>query len=226
MPKKVRLAEPPVRYELRVTDVSPVGDDVFVLRLAGRYPAWKAGDGLAVFSRDATGLSRPYSLSGAEGAEEIELWVRRFPGGAMSEALTRSRPGDRWEVSAPFGWFRPGEPAEARKYYFATGTGIAPYLSALRSGYAPPERLFWGMRRELCLPEDVPPERIERWVSRETVPGAKRGRVTDVLAELNPAPSDHIYACGLDKMIEEVLGCFTENGVPREQLHRECFFTG
>ena len=63
-------------------------------------------------------------------------------------------------------------------------------------------------------------------MSRETVPGTKRGRVTEVLAELNPAPTDHIYACGLDKMIEEVLGRFMDCGVPREQLHRECFFTG
>jgi ferredoxin-NADP reductase len=114
----------------------------------------------------------------------------------------------------------------ADRLFFATGTGIAPFLSALRSGISPPRLLLWGMRHPLTWPEDLSGISCLRCLSRGNAPGCLPGRLTDRLAEIPLRGEPHVYACGLDRMIEQVCAHFTARGLPTTHLHRECFFTG
>ncbi|MGA0333746.1 MAG: ferredoxin--NADP reductase [Kiritimatiellia bacterium] len=217
------MSEPPPRIPAIIRAVVPMGDQVFRIRFSpGAELKWSPGDCVAVYAAEDSGISRPYSLSGAVGASEMELWVRRMEGGKVSPFLSSCREGERIWISPPFGWFRPGEPPAADKLYFATGTGIAPFLSAFLSGFAPPRQLYWGLRRPLENFE--PPEGLPLSVSLSCA-GETPGRITEHLPRIRFTGQTHVYACGLDRMIEEVLGYFAEQGLPESQLHRECFFT-
>jgi ferredoxin-NADP reductase len=221
MSRTPKLAEAPPRLPVRVLDVTPLGDEIYVVGLRPISLPWTPGDCIAVYAPNST-LSRPYSLSGSIHEDRLELWVRRFPGSVVSQYLCDRKPGDTLEISPPFGWFRPTAPGAADRIYLATGTGIAPFLSAIRSGTPPPRELHWGIRHPLQTGTLLHALPVSLHISRGE---HKTGRLTDHLSEINIHPDTHIYACGLDKMIEQALSHFRDCGLPESQLHSECFFT-
>ncbi|MDF3128037.1 FAD-binding oxidoreductase [Kiritimatiellaeota bacterium B1221] len=222
MARKIQIAEPPPRHAVEVLSNVHLGDGIYALRLQSPFSDWKPGDCIAVYDGEGRGISRPYSLCGSTSDSELELWVRQFPGGQVSEFLCGCRSGDRIQVSPPFGYFRPAEPRTADKLYFATGTGIAPFLSAIRSGAAQPREVYWGLRQPLEKMPDFP---LNIFLSQSQHPEWRTGRISHILSEVNFTEATHVYACGLDRMIEEVLGYFSSQGLAESQLHRECFFT-
>ncbi|WFB34721.1 FAD-binding oxidoreductase [Kiritimatiellota bacterium B12222] len=223
MPRKVQIADAPPQLIAEVISNRCIGDEVYVIGLrCTQIQHWIPGDCIAVYKEDASGVSRPYSLSGDARTERLELWVRRFTAGVVSDELTRKRVGDTLKISPPFGWFRPAEPKESDQLYFATGTGISPFLAAIRSGMAAPRKIYWGLREPLVETDFPANVAIEYCLSRR---GPAPRRVTDVLDQVEYHDETHIYACGLDQMIETVLGYFADKGIPAQRLHRECFFT-
>jgi len=223
MPRKIQLSEAPPRIQLKILSSECIGDDIYIVRLSQPKASWVPGDCIAVYGPNQSPISRPYSLSGSIKASYLELWVRRFEDGEISNYLCGLRAGDSLEISPPFGWFRPVEPEGAGKIYFATGTGIAPFLSAIRSGSSSSVQIFWGLRHPVELTDPFP---VRRFLSKSTDPQYENGRVTRILDEVVYSENTHFYACGLDRMIEEVLGYFSSKGVDESRLHRECFFTG
>jgi len=208
-----------------ILGLTPWGDDVFSLRLERKGLSFVPGDCLALYGEDGQ-TSRPYSIASGTGEADLEFLIRRIPGGAVSDWLSGRRPGERIRVSPPFGWFRPADPPATPKFYFATGTGISPFLSAIRSGAPAPRQLFFGVRRAANLVGlELFPGVARPCVSRGDLAGAHRGRLTDLLDGLIPDPSAHYYACGLDTMIDEVMAFLEGKGIDPTHLHRECFFT-
>lgn len=205
-------------------DVREIGKEMFRVRLDPLSLPWSPGDCIAVYGPDGS-TTRPYSLSGGVDAGEVELLVRRISGGTVSDHVTRLRAGDRVDVSPPFGWFHPAKPVGAPKIFFATGTGIAPFLSAVRSGAEMPGRVYWGVRdaEDVCCGEEFDDLRV--CVSRGEPGPWTRGRLTERLDEVPIGPDTHYYACGLDRMIEDVAAFLSAHGVTEDRIHRECFFT-
>ncbi len=225
MPRRVEIPGPPPRIPLTVHEVRASPGGLVVLKLDPLPVPWEPGDCIAVYAPDS-GVSRPYSLSGGRQDPWTELLVRRIPGGRVSEWLTGLCAGMSIDVSPPFGWFRPAEPPDAPKLYVATGSGIAPFWSAIRSGAHAPSKVLWGIRnRGDLLNEDLFPD-LEVWLSRETAAGYHAGRLTLALETIPLEEGVHIYACGLDRMIEASFEILHRRGVPAERFHRESFFTG
>jgi len=226
MSRPVRIAEPPPRFPLSVRSVDLLADEVYRLRLDAHPMSWEPGDCVTLYPPGSP-VGRPYSFSGPPDASYSEFWVRRFPDGRVSDRLCGLQAGDPIEASPPFGWFRPLEPVGGEKLYVATGTGIAPYLSALSAVDSPADvRVLWGVRHELPTPPELAKASPARCVSREDIAGAHRGRVTDLLTAIPLLDEAHVYLCGLDLMIEEAAGILRSRGVADARIHRECFFTG
>lgn len=217
MRKPVDIAQTPQRFSLRVRRVVAHGAGVYSLFLDPPPFVYQPGDCVSVFSSDGT-CSRPYSFASAPQDPEMELLIRRIPGGRVSDRLCGLPPGAQVDISPPFGWFRPQLPPNAPKIAFATGTGIAPFLSARRSGAPPPQQLFWGLRDE----RDA--------VGRDLFPGLRLcispRRITECLNDVLLRDDAHYHLCGLDRMIEEVAAFLQSRGISDERIHREVFFTG
>ncbi|NQV32352.1 MAG: hypothetical protein HQ515_06635, partial [Phycisphaeraceae bacterium] len=112
--------------------------------------------------------------------------------------------------------------------FVATGTGIAPFLSYLRSDPAQaPSQCLYGVRQLKdavgldCLQDHCP---VDLAVSRQVVPGTCHGRVSDLLESLTVEPRSHFYLCGLDAMINTVGDWLETRGVDPFSIHREVFF--
>lgn len=212
--------------DLAVKDVCWHSEGVFEILFERGDLSFTPGDCLALF-RD--GASRPYSVASGVDQPHLGFVIRRMPGGELSDWLASRKPGDHVRVSPPFGWFRPGDPAlGAPCVFFATGTGISPFLAHVRSRPdAPPASVFYGVRTladAVGLEEIRAAAPLHLAVSREDVPDAHRGRITDLLDRVPLAPDTHYFLCGLDTMIDEISQWLEGQGVELPNIHRECFF--
>jgi len=172
--------------------------------------------------------TRPYSLFSGEGDPYLEILVRRVDGGRVSPQLAVLQAGDQVKVEPPRGSFtlahaQPGE----RLLFLATGTGIAPFRSFLRSRPDVYYTLVHGVRdpRDDFGAEFASPGRRVFCVSGSTVPpGAFAGRVTTWLDGIDPKVYDRVYLCGNARMILEALPTLVDGGLDEERIHTETYF--
>ena len=214
--------------QLTVRGTRWFGPDIFEIAFDRDELTFISGDCLALF--DASGQeSRPYSIASGINEDQIRFVIRRMPGGLVSGYLSERKHGDQVKISPPFGWFRPGGGKEDEPFIFlATGTGISPFLSYLRSHpERPPVRCYYGIRHlhdavELDFIQSIADTTLA--VSGEVVDQSHNGRLTDLLEDLPVSEKHNYYLCGLDSMIDEVSGWLESKDVPLANIHRECFF--
>ena len=187
---------------------------------------------------DGRRQSRPYSIASAPGAP-LEFIIREVPEGLVSPVLAGLQPGESVDVhTRPVGVFTLARVPRARTLWlFATGTGLAPYLSLLRAGalWDRFERviLVHGVRAieeathaaELDRCAGSHPLAVIRAVSRGPVSGGiLAGRITTALSdgalearadlELTPADSAAMI-CGNPAMVSELSTLLEQRGLRR-----------
>jgi len=186
-------------------------------------------------------VSRSYSLASAPG-EPLEVLLARVGEGALTPALFDLRQGSTLVLDPkPQGFFTfDYVPPHRELWLLATGTGLGPFLSMLRSGQAfeRAERviLAHGVRGPLELAHRSELEALThargsafRYVpvlSRASEAGVLSGRVTQALAcgELEgragtpiSAETAHVLLCGNPSMIDDVIALLAERGLKRHR---------
>ncbi len=212
-----------------VRQIEVVHENLFVLVLDRKGLEFVPGDCVALHT--GTGKSRPYSISSGNRDRDLRFVIRKMEGGEVSPWLMARKPGDTVGLSAPFGWFRPGqEIADSPFVFMATGTGVAPFLSWCHSsGRNAPACFLYGVRRKA---DAFGADQLADWcdlrqaISRERTETHHNGRLTGLLDTLPMTPGTHYYLCGLESMISEVTAWLEGHGVGLSYIHREVFFHG
>lgn len=213
-----------------VTAVTHWTDRLFSFRVTRpRSLRFRSGEFVMIGLPDERGrpILRAYSIASPAWAEELEFYSIKVPDGPLTSRLQHIRPGDRIILRPkPVGTLvldalRPGR----RLWFFATGTGIAPFASLLRD----PDtwerfeqvilmhtcrkvaELEYGRRLVEALPEDplvgeLVGGRLLYYPSATQEPFVRTGRITDnlrsgkVFADLGIAPitpaEDRAMVCG------------------------------
>jgi ferredoxin/flavodoxin---NADP+ reductase len=211
------------------------------LRLSAR-PSFRPGQFMNLGLPLASGfVSRSYSLASAPG-QELEVLLARVGEGALTPALFDLGVGNEVALDPkPQGFFTfDYVPPHRVLWMLATGTGLGPFLSMLRSGeaFARAERvvLAHGTRgpAELAHRDELEAMAVAhegRFVyspvlSRLHEPGLLQGRITQALAsgELEQragvalAPeSAHVLLCGNPAMIDEAIAQLSARGLRRHR---------
>jgi CDP-4-dehydro-6-deoxyglucose reductase len=136
---------------------TPLGPTVRRLRLRPSQ-AFSYQPGQFLNLRAPNGHTRSYSLASLPQRDpDLELHIRRMENGVLSGwVFEQARPGDRVDVSGPFGrnFYVPGRPDQPM-LMVGTGTGLAPLVGilrdALRRGHKGPIRLYHGTRHQEAL---------------------------------------------------------------------------
>ena len=218
-------------------------DTLFSLRVECPRLSFEAGQFVRI-GLDVAGelVARPFSFVNAPADPVLEFYGVVVPEGPLSPALARLKAGDSLQVAdKPAGWLiLPEVPPAETLWLVATGTGIAPFLSILRT-QAPWERyrrvvLVHGVR---SADELVYGDMIEgigrshpggfsyvRFVSREKASGALEGRIPAAVADgrLEAAASVEISAersqfmlCGNPEMLKDMQAALTARGLKKHR---------
>jgi ferredoxin--NADP+ reductase len=187
-------------------------------------------------------LGRPYSFVNSPSTGPHEFYFIVVPGGPLTPRLAALEPGDRvFLLPRANGFFSIGEvPAADALWLLATGTGVGPFLSMLRTDEP------WAKFRRVMLvhavrfaeelaysdviasiaaahPGTFTPIPV---VSREDHPGALRGRIPDLIrdgrleqragASLHPDNAQAML-CGNPAMVEDTQHVLDERGMRRHR---------
>jgi len=173
------------------------------------------------------GPRRLYSLCSGEKEETVKILYNVVDEGYLTPRLSDLEAGDTIWITEPRGEFT-GNPGPA--VWIATGTGIAPFYSMLRSGLARDKILIHGNRFleqfhfydefEAALADSY-----TRCCSQEENEEVYLGRVTAYLEEL-PAlnPKLKYYLCGNAEMVVETRDILIQKGIPFDHIISEIYF--
>jgi ferredoxin-NADP reductase len=169
-----------------------------------------------------------YSLASSPRVNKntIKILVRKFPGGKVSQKLANLHYGASVEIGDPSNYFKPGT---VEKYcYIATGVGISPFLSALRTYTHKPLMILYGAKTRTDLYERVWLKsnfNIQFAVSQDEKHfGIHKGRITDLLDQLPISDDITYYLCGIEGMITDTSKYLTDKGIPYNHIQQELFY--
>lgn len=210
----------------KILQIRELTESTFVLRMERGDMHFKPGQHIVV-GPEGEMDQREYSIYSGENDEFLEILVREVPDGKVSLQLKQSKPGQQLQVNGPFGSFGLEKfDMFSRKYVFvASGTGISPFHSFVRSYPGIDYLLFHGVRysKEAYERDDYDQAKYILCTSKETTAG-NNGRVTRVLPGYPLSGDMLFYLCGNNNMIFEVHNILTGRGVPLENIFSEIYF--
>jgi ferredoxin/flavodoxin---NADP+ reductase len=210
----------------KITQVRFLTDETFVVRLERGDLQFKSGQRIIVGLKGALDL-REYSVYSGEKDDYLEILVREVLRGNVSPRLKNCKPGDLLQVNGPFGSFGI-EPYDlyAKKFVFiATGTGISPFHSFVKSCPGIDYTIIHGVRQKAEAYEsgEYDNNRYILCTSKEINDGHK-GRVTKFLLTYPVKTEMLFYLCGNNSMIYEVYHILRNKNVPDENIFMEVYF--
>jgi ferredoxin-NADP reductase len=175
-------------------------------------------------------IERDYSLITTPADSSLALCLQKVQGGQLPQMLASLKINTRLSFTGPHGYFT-HRPSNRPPVFVATGTGIAPFLSMVRSGLSG-FSLIHGMRASA----DLFYEHFFRATARFYMPcvsgGADQllsekdvfqGRVTDYLRKHLPVGSYDFYLCGHQDMIRDVT-LLADERFPDSLVYTETFY--
>jgi ferredoxin--NADP+ reductase len=218
-------------------------DRLFSLQVAASLGPFEAGQ-FVKLALDVGGerIARPYSLANPPGEQPLEFYYNVVAQGPLSPRLAALAAGDAIHVASSVAGFLvlSEVPAAENLWLVATGTGLGPFLSILRTE-APWQRfaqvvLVHATRtaaeqtygETLSAVGAAHGERFRRvaFVSRERAPGALEGRIPAAIGdgrleraartELSAARS-HAMLCGNPAMVSDVTAALGARGMRKHR---------
>ncbi len=198
----------------------------YVLRFSRNGMEFKPGQHL-VAGLHGSAESREYSIYSGTDDEYLEILIREVEEGIVSKRLRKLTKGDTIDINGPYGFFMyNAQPPSFKKLVFiASGTGIAPFHSFIRSYPKANYSLIHGIRTidEAYDKDHFTPERYVTCTSRDKS-GDFQGRVTDYLHTAEFDRDVLIYLCGNSNMILDSMDILQKKGFSQSQMYTEVYF--
>ena len=218
-------------------------DTLFSLRVEAPKLEFQAGQFVRIaLEIDGARVARAFSFANPPEDPVLEFYGVIVPEGPLSPRLARLRAGDALQVASnPAGFLVLREVPDARTLWLlSTGTGIAPFLSILRTD-APWQRfrevvLVHAVRhaRELTYREMIatlqkqrgPALRYVSIVSREAAPGSLAGRIPAAIADERleaaagarlSAETSQVLLCGNPDMLKDAGAALAARGLRKHR---------
>lgn len=185
----------------RVIANERISDDAWVLRLDRRDLVFRPGELISLHGQSELD-HRDYTIASGTEDEEIEVLYRLVPHGALTPQLVKWNAGDEICFKGPYGTFVLRD-ATVPTVFVATGTGIAPARSFLRSNPGMEMTVLHGVRERGDLFYRAEFEAAPEVTSYVPCVSSETGRVTDWLRSNPLPPGVHVYLCGANEMIYE-----------------------
>lgn len=212
-------------------------DALFSLRVQSAALDFQAGQFVRIaLDIDGQRVARAFSFVNPPQDPLLEFYGVIVPEGPLSPRLAKLRGGDALYIAGnPAGFLVLSEvPDTETLWLVSTGTGLAPFLSILRTE-APWKRfknivVVHAVRyaRELTYGDEIRKTgaRYVTFVSRETAPGSLSGRIPAAIADgrladaagvpLGPQTS-HVMLCGNPQMLKDATAALIGRGMRKHR---------
>ena len=209
---------------LNIRDLSP---SAYILRLERKKINFKPGQCFNLGLK-GSGINREYSIYSGVDDSYLEFLIKEVKRGSVSPALRKVKPGDEVALHGPYGAFIISSD-RAKKTLFtfiATGTGIAPFHSFVRTYPDLDYRIINGIRtaKERYDYSDYDSKRLTTCVTRDDCWSGFKGRVTDYLQQNYIDPTQIYFLCGNQGMIQKGYDLLRIKGVSGDHIFTEAFF--
>jgi ferredoxin/flavodoxin---NADP+ reductase len=223
----------------------------FSVRFTGKSVPFEPGQYLTLgVYADGQLYQRPYSVASSARRTDggYEFYVRQVPILRFTTLLFRLPLGHGMRMTGPKGRFLLEKHDDRRHVFVSTGTGIAPFISMVRTimddgetrrivmvhGVSYQQELGYGKllgewTRDQPLPFTYIPTVSRRQAPENAGWTGRWGRVEDVLddvcADCKVDPTDTVvYICGNPEMILNVEKRVQEHGLPEPHVKRELYW--
>jgi ferredoxin--NADP+ reductase/benzoate/toluate 1,2-dioxygenase reductase subunit len=222
-----KVSGPDVTTDLhKIRQIRYLTESTFVLRLDRGNMEFRAGQHIIVGLKGEMD-QREYSVYSGEKDDYLEILVREVSDGRVSLQLKQCKPGDLLQVNGPFGLFglEKRDMFSRKLIFIATGTGISPFHSFVRSYPGIDYTLIHGVRykNEAYERNEYDPLRYILCTSKE-FNGGRKGRITKFLPGFAVMPDMLFYVCGNNNMIYEVWHILSDRGIPEDSIYTEVYF--
>jgi benzoate/toluate 1,2-dioxygenase reductase subunit len=178
-------------------------------------------------SLSLNGHERDYSVVSAPGESELTLCIRCVAGGRVSALLSVIDIGSSLLISGPYGYFT-YKPSVRPAVFIATGTGIAPFCSMVRSGISGFTLLHGVSRADDLYYMSLFQEAAKKYVpclteTRKLPANAFGGNVAAYLQRHLELKAYDFYLCGRREMIRDVTLLIDER-FPESLVYTELFY--
>ena len=229
------LSEEPAPMTASVTAIEQVASEIVRLEVqVADDVVFEPGQYVRI-KPEGTDVSRSYSMANAPGVNRLEFFIRSVPGGAFSQWLAGAKVGDAVQLSAPHGTFFLRDEDRPR-LFVAGGTGVAPFLSMLRSmaanpgaqrttfviGARTPGHLF-ALDELKRMSAQLSSMDLQIAVEQDAGAGCHTGYPTDLIHKLGLDPTTRVYLCGPPPMVEAGRRAAEAAGLPRADVLCERF---
>ena len=208
---------------LSILEHTPIGVDARLLRLERPPWDWEPGQLVGLLGKDRLD-QRDYTIASSPEDTTLDVLYRLIPHGVLTPYLYDKQVGEALQVEGPYGRFVLRDPNRPI-LFCATGTGIAPCRSFLRSHPDLNMTLLHGVRspEDLYFQEEWTNISYYPFCSRQPYQG-KQGRLTDALPTLPLEPGTQVYLCGANEMIYEAEEILRARGIPDEDIFHEPYY--
>jgi len=211
----------------KVLSIKHLSESIFIIKIERKGINFKAGQHIGVGPANSI-YTREYSIYSAEDDDDLEILVKEVLNGFISPLLKGIKQGDYLQVEEPRGYFSlPEQKSSEDKYLFvATGTGISPFHSFIKSYPDLKYNLLHGISfvNDACELEFYNPANLALCTSKESNHNNFNGRVTQLLETLSLETTSHIFLCGNVNMINEVYDQMVTRKFPLNKIHSEVYF--
>ena len=221
-------------------------ESTYVLKIGRGGLAFEAGQYISL-GLPGNAEKREYSIYSGVDDDYLDVLVKEIDEGIVSKQLKHLQKGAHVEMDGPFGFFtlKKENKKDIKPVFIASGTGIAPFHSFVRSNPQLEFTLIHGVRlaeeaydreaynrivNERKAFNTMPPgqdtsgqNRYILCTSRDQK-GDFHGRVTHYLSENPQGLDSDYYLCGNSNMIHEVYEILREQGVETGRIHAEVYF--
>lgn len=210
----------------KVQEIKQLTENTFILSLPKCRFKFVAGQHISL-SIKGDYQSREYSIYSAEESSNLQVLVKEVEGGYFSPKLKHLKAGDMVEVHGPFGKFGLDEKKRNthQHIFIASGTGIAPFHSMVKTNPDLNYKLILGVRyaNEAYGIEEYDRKRFTLCTSRDENSDFN-GRLTEYLKITEFDKNTCFYLCGNSDMIFDAMEILKTKGFDRESVTVEVYF--
>lgn len=215
-----------IEKSFHVLDITNVSEKSYILKIERHNIDFIPGQYFVLGKNDSAD-SREYTVYSSTNDNFLEFLITEVERGKVSTKLRKCKIGEEIKVEGPYGYFEleENENFSGKHVFIATGSGIAPFRSIVRSNPNLNYQVLHGARylHDCFNTSDYEKERYTTCISREKS-GDYFGRVTDYIKENPIDPADMFYICGNTEMLFEVYDLLIALGVKSNSIRVEIFY--